>query len=295
MNLISYTLFEPKRLFQHRNGWDKYNTLDRYWYNIPAVVCTNKILYPDFNIKIHISPNIKNHKFYKLLEKLENDFDVLIEVIDRDYNKTEPTVWRYKPLLEKECDVILCRDIDSIPTADEVLSTYYFLENESIKISTMRSHYAHAGPPTIMMAGLCSFKVNEVNPKINFNQLLEMSSNSEWGVDQEFLIKTFTSDKEWNKKHFLDCRLSNREHKVCDPAIECISLDYNHFRKNIRFNDFGIESDILPLLNEYVVWAGEPVDIRKEKLKSILNLDYDVCDKMLEFLDNNEDLKEFYL
>jgi hypothetical protein len=294
-NVISYTLFEPKQLFNHRNGWDKYNTIERYWFNIPAVICINKILYPNFNVKIHISPNIKEHKLYKLFESLERDFGVSIEVIERDYKKTEPTVWRYKPLLEKECDILLCRDIDSIPTADEVLSVYYFIQNDEIKISTMRSHYAHAGPPTIMMAGLCSFKVKDINVGISFDELLDISDNSEWGIDQQFLIQTLTKDKEWNKNHFLDCKLSNKDHKVCNSAIECISLDQNHFRKNVRLSDIGVESDVLSLLNDYVVWAGEPVDIRGEKLKNILNLEYDVCKKMSSVLENNQELKEFYL
>ena len=287
MNLISYTFFEPKQIFSHRNGWDKHNKLDRYWYNIPAVICVNKILYPDFKIKLHISPNI-----YPLLEILENDFGVLIETIDVDYKATEPTVWRYKPLLEKECDILLCRDIDSLPTLDEVLSTYYFINHEDFKIGTMRSHTAHRGKPTIMMAGLCSFKVNDIDVGINFDQLLERVSNSGWGVDQNFLIDTLTSDKEWVKKHFVDARLSNSEHRVCEPAIECISFDYNFYRKNVKLD---IESHIFPLLNDYTTWAGEPVDVRGKKLMGLLELDYDVCKQMKELINNNEYLKEFYL
>ena len=56
--LLSYCFFKPLILPQNRT-WDKdWDKHDRYYYNIPAVLLTNRILYPDYKTLIFVTPNI---------------------------------------------------------------------------------------------------------------------------------------------------------------------------------------------------------------------------------------------
>jgi len=65
--VISYSFFTPKK-FNDNKFYDKHLSIDRYWYNIPAIIALNKIFYPDFEIRFYISPDIKENPLYKILE-----------------------------------------------------------------------------------------------------------------------------------------------------------------------------------------------------------------------------------
>jgi hypothetical protein len=289
MNIISYSFFEPKIIHSHRD-WDKFNKIDRYWYNIPALIAINSLVYSDFKIKFHISENILNNKLYTLFEECVENYNIEVEVIKKDYINTEPTIWRYKPLIEKECDILLCRDIDSIPTTDEILSTYYFINNDKYDVTTIRSHKNHKIPQTIMLAGLCSFRPKNINLNYDFNTFLNTFSKSNWGIDQNFLIDTFTSDRNFTKTKFLDSRLNSKNHQIEKPLIECDSFDENYYRNNVDYNK---NDSILKLIDYYTEWSGEPVNIRGEKLINLLN--NEKFSNMLDLIEGNKILKEFYL
>jgi hypothetical protein len=286
--LISYSFFTPKKIYQHR-FWDKTNNLDRYWYNIPILMAVNKIIYPDFDILIQISPDIQKDFKYEILEKLSKEFGIKIEVNDSPYNETEPTVWRYKPLFNKECNILLCRDIDSLPTYSEYLATKDFIISDK-NLHTIRSHTNHTTGATIILAGLCGFKPNNI-PFINFNfeQYYQAVSRLGWGLDQSSLIQIFNKPN-WTKANFIDSALSSNSHKVGNPILPCTS------KTEKDYNSLNEYCDIFNIINNYVEWPGEPVDFRKDKLIKLLDIDYLEFRKLKEILYNsNEKIKEFYL
>ena len=270
--------------------WDKFNNTDRYWYNIPAMVIMNKLLYPDFDIVIHISSNIKNNPLYNLLLKLQENNLISMVEITSDYNDTEPTLWRYKPLLNKECDLLLCRDIDSLPTVDEVRATKYFIESD-YKVSTIRSHTNHTTSATIILAGLCSFRPKEIN--FDYNNFDELLSNVRggWGLDQNFLINWIRKNPNWTSDNFLDSRLSSKEHKVGYPLIQCKAFDEKYYQENVILD---IDEKVISFLSDSTSWAGEPIDCRKDKLERLINISEDF-NYMRDILESNQKIKDFFL
>lgn len=287
MKIISYSFFEPKQIYGDR-FWDKFNNKDRYWYNIPAMVILNKLIYPNFDITIHISSNVKENPLYKILSDLEKYGYINIIEIDRDYNGTEPTLWRYKPLLDKSCDILLCRDIDSLPTTDEIRSTMYFIDSE-YKVSTIRSHTNHTTPSTIILAGLCGFRPKSINLDTKFEELINMKGN--WGLDQSFLINNFIKDQEWSAINFIDSRLSSNGHIVRNPLIRCTSFDEIYYRNNVELD---IDNEILDLLDNSTSWSGEPIDFRKEKLNKLIDMSGEF-EYMRDIINSDDKLKTFYL
>jgi hypothetical protein len=286
--VISYSLFTPKKLYSHR-VWDKTNNPDRYWYNIPILMAINKIIYTDFDILIQVSPDIKQDIKYEMLKKLSEEFGIKIEVNNSPYNETEPTVWRYRPLFNKECNVLLCRDIDSLPTYNEYLATKDFIISDK-NLHTIRSHTNHTTGATIILAGLCGFKPNNI-PFLNFDfdKYYNTVSKIGWGLDQSSLIQIFDRP-DWTKSNFIDSALSNRSHKVGNPIRPCIKKTEKDYKSTNEY------SDIFNIISQYVEWAGEPVDFRKEKLLKLLDMDYLEFKKLKEILENsNERIKEFYL
>lgn len=296
INKISYSFFSPKK--KENNRWyDKYNSHDdRYWYNIPAIISLNKIFYPDFDIIFYISSEIKENPLYKVIEESINRLKgISVEIMKYDYKYTEPTIWRYKPLIESSADILLCRDIDSIPNEDEIKSTYYFLNNDNFKITTIRSHKHHNCGGTIILAGLCGFRTKDINyENNNFDEFYNKIVLDRWGFDQSFLINFLISKGEnWILNHFLDSRISNGDNYVLNPKLNCESNNEIFYRNNIKI-DFDI--NLMNLLNSITTWPGEPVDCRTVFMKELLKFDeYNPINIMKDILYSDKLLKNFYI
>ena len=156
---ISYSLFETKNIHQrsHRD-WDQHwEEINRYWYNIPALYIINSLLYKEFQMNIYVSNTIKNHKLYDLLEELNKEDNFNLIEVDKEYSNTEPTMWRMIPFWEKDIDIILCRDLDSLPTISEVKTTKQFIASK-FSIHNIRSHNNHNNIETMMMAKWTAIK-----------------------------------------------------------------------------------------------------------------------------------------
>lgn len=287
MNYISYCLFNTVNVNQriHRD-WDNHRMeQDRYWYNIPAMYIANSILYPDFKIVLYITENITQHPLYPLLQFLSKQDNFVLNVIEGlSYNNTEPTMYRMHPLWNEETDILLCRDIDSLPTINEVKATYSFIESNYL-IHTMRTHRQHNSHATNILAGLCGFKKDVINytDVKNFDNYYKYSSGN-WGVDQNVLIEFFYNRIKDKKTLFLDSPIKTELHNV-------------RMNNEVGFIDFrkhNYEHELLTYIDKYTQWSGEPIDFRKQ-LKGLLDFDYKECNTLKEFIENNELIKKFYL
>lgn len=219
---------------------------------------------------------------------MEKQNNFILKIIKSDYKNTEPTMWRMIPLWFNNINVLLCRDIDSLPTKNEVKATKSFIESKYL-IHSIRSHRQHNSHNTRLLAGLCGFKKEVLN-------LEELSiyktfidyykhNNSGWGCDQDTLINLFYTNIKNKKDIILDTPLKTDIHDVI-PNTEISFIDYTK-------NEY--EHEILTFIDSFTIWSGEPIDFRKDKLKQLLNFDYKECYIVKEILENNEVLKNFYL
>ena len=289
MKIISYSLFDTNNIHQrsHRD-WDlHWEEVDRYWYNIPAMYIINSNIYNDFTINLYISESIKDHKLYSLLEALDKQDNFNLIVVDRNYSNTEPTMWRMIPVWEN-CDIVLCRDIDSLPTNKEVFATRSFIDSD-FSIHNIRSHSQHNSNITNILAGLCGFKPNYIH-KNNIINIKDFETyykyaNPGWGCDQIALTDIFYDNIKDIKNTFLDSAITTKTHHI----------DKNIKTGYINFESYEYEDELLDFIDEFTVWSGEPIDFRKSKLEELLKFDYKECDIIKKILDNNSELCKFYL
>lgn len=292
MKVISYSLFKTKNINQriHRD-WDKYRLEeDRYWYNIPALYIINSIIYKDFEMRLYVSENITTHPMFSLLLELNKQDNFKMIRVKTDYNNTEPTMWRMIPFWQ-DVDILLCRDIDSLPTIKEVKATMTFIDSDYL-IHTMRTHRQHNSFATRVLAGLCAFKPKEIiNKKLidsNINNFVDYykRSGNNWGCDQNTLIDIFYSKIEDKMKYFLDSPITTDIHKV----------NRHNDVGFVDFEKYELESiDILEEIDKHTEWSGEPIKFIGDKLKTILEFDYPVCKVVSDILNNDEMLKKTYL
>lgn len=279
--IFSYSLFEPKLLPEHRT-WDKWKTeQERYWYNIPTILLMNSILFPDYLNVIHVSQNIMNNKLSKIFDFFDN---LKIETIDRDYNITEPAIWRMMPVWQRGVDIVHCRDLDSISTIED----YKFIKQFEISdcsIGTIRSHENHYGIACRMLAGLSSFKPSRIPLSIkgiNFDFYYSQRRN-EYGSDQNLMIKTFTTDHNFTSNNFLDCRIDKQNNYQDFP---CLRVDLTATEAPLEVKQ--IYNSLTTLLQ--TEWLGEPCDSRGAILKYLLEKNKDIKDKFLL----HKEISDFY-
>jgi hypothetical protein len=293
--IISYCLFSSKKNSSEIRNWDLHNGENRYWYNIPAIVCVNLFMFPQAEMHIYYSSDLKDHFLFNFLIQLENKITQfkLIEISD-EYENTEFTLFRFYPLFEKTCDILFCRDLDSVPNEDEIIAGKFFISFEQFLTQNIRSHTNHKYPITKILAGLCGFRPKKIDfiKEINFKDFYESNSSSEYGIDQKSIIEIFTKQKDWLKKYFVDLRIITKLHDPKKPLIKCKSYKISELKKSKFVNTN--EKHFLQHLNKLTSWAGEPIDSRGIWLIKCLIFAEENGKEILDLIKTNEIWQEFY-
>jgi hypothetical protein len=285
MKLLSYSFFEPKQLPGHR-FWDK-DRADayRYYFNIPAVVLTNSILFPDYTTKIYLTSNVLANELsliFKILQ--DSSLPVEIVIVDMDYSLTEPSLLRMAPLWD-DVEVFHTRDMDSIPTKVEFDFVCAF-EASDCSVGSIRSHENHYGTCG-MLAGLSSFKPNKVPSRIKGGSFAEYFdlSHGHYGCDQDLMVNMFTSDPSFTKDGYMDCRAYRQNRLLGFPCSAIRSEDLDH-------RPSPLQAEILNkvLESRFENWSGEPVDARGDYTNSML----DRFPEVKSSIAADQTLREFY-
>jgi len=282
MKLLSYSFFEPKILPQHR-VWDAdQGNISRYYYNIPAVILTNLLLFPDYRTRFYLTPNVMDNPLSEIFNIFQNTVDIVS--VNMEYEYTEPSILRMIPLWE-DIDVMHVRDIDSVPTEVEFKFIREF-ERSDCYMGCIRTHEAHYGANT-MLAGLSSFKPNQMPSELKLDSFTEYYSRSHgrYGCDQDLMMDTFTTKHHFTSRHYMDCRAYNQNRL---PAFPCISFHIDEVKQYIKMSNTLLfdEGKKCGLNN----WSGEPVDARGPYTSFLLN-DFPDCHKAIK---ENNLLSEFY-
>ncbi len=287
--ILSYCLFEPITMHLHRT-WDKNRMeMNRYWYNIPALLIANEILYPNFDTRFYISPSVKNNPLFPILK----DTGVQVEEVELEFERTsEPMLWRMMPLWD-DVSCFFTRDVDSIPNREEAQCTLYF-KNSDHHIQTIRSHENHYHEQGCdMLGGLSGFKPKLIKKKPqNFTSYYKSKNDMPWAQDQYLMVNTFIYSQEdkYINKRFLDCPINNQSRSA---KFSCSEI--NEKQKNtISFSQK--QEEVLEIIerNNISTWAGEPCDTRGNILKQFLSLDTKMGRKINKLFKSDDSIANFY-
>ena len=285
--VLSYCLFDPIHTHGHR-VWDEHRlNKERYWFNIPSLYAINKILYPDYKMKIYVNESLRYNPLFVLIKRL----DIEIEEVSIPFEKTsEPMLWRMMPIWE-DFDCVFSRDIDSIPNRNEFRATVYFKDSNCC-IQTIRSHENHYHEQGCdMLGGLSGFKPKQIlNKPKSFMEYYESRNDLPWAQDQFLMTETFlkNQDREFTESKFLDCPIDNQKR----------SSIYLHTTIPSDFNPKLNESqqDVLDLIDKHNIctWAGEPCDTRGAFLNEFLNILPKETEELRKIFASNTTISDFY-
>ena len=266
--VFSYSFFEAKSLPQHR-FWDRWKKdKERYWYNLLSLPLTNRILFPEYYMVFYVSPNIWDNPLSATLKILASNLDKFeVQTVSLDYSLTEPAIWRMIPLWNRDVDVLYPRDVDSLPSKKEMFYVDAFEKSDCV-IGTIRSHENHHGIACQMLAGLSSFKPQNIPMNIkgpDFNYYYS-HRHKNYGSDQDLMIDFFTKTEDFTGAKFLDYKIDKQSHHQPFP---CRSLDDIELTQSLMSQQERVINKIESLAP--TSWLGEPCDTRGKYTSFLLS------------------------
>lgn len=265
----------------------------RYWQWAFAAIINNRIVYPDFDIKIHIPCNNKGHIIIPALQALSNETSNLeIVFVDRPINGLESAFWRMLPIWNNDdIEVMLCRDVDAYPVTYEVKSTYYFISHNKYDIHGIRSCSSHG---LCLMAGLCGFKVNKIKNSLapSFDQYRDKSYYVSYGGDQEALTQQFYKDPKTKHLVTLDTPLGTAPVDWGLTYFKPIRVPMDEYDKvDISFIK---EPKVIKWGDTFEEYAGMRLTLDNCFFLESLNFDIEISKDTKKVLLNNPEVLEYY-
>ena len=170
------------------------------------------------------------------------------------------------PLWYWDVSILHARDVDSLPSRKELLYVKGF-EESNCCVGTIRSHENHHGIACRMLAGLSSFKPNQIPLSIrgpDFNYYYSQR-HQRYGSDQDLMVDFFTQDTSFTKENFLDYKINNQHHQQVFP---CKELDDDRVELTLSYDQNEILDKIESL--HPIEWLGVPCDARGEYMTFVL-------------------------
>ena len=285
MNIISLVLF---------------GTQTRYWYTLLTSVIGNLELYPDFAIRLHISNDVRSHPASEVLDELSDRLPLQVFEFPDAYADTEPSMWRMRPLWDTNVQRFLCRDVDSVPTTEEIQATRFWFKSD-LPVHSIRSFHLH---DILLMAGLCGFdntKLQIVRDQVkDFDHYIALFKQRgcqnpifTWSCDQKALSMMFDGLRSF----VYDCPIGN-----CGPhhiGLGIATLDKSTLHTEALAD---LNQDLLRICDEImaVPWgefkgfAGRPIGDTRSQLKEMLKLDLPSCAAIRDIFDKKPSIKAFY-
>jgi hypothetical protein len=288
-NIISYSLFEPVRLYERRD-WDQHRANPkRYWFNLPAIALINQCVYPQFTTRIRVTANCREQPMFDVLELLAKHVSGFEYRIDETpYTEFEPALWRMAPFWDESTAILLCRDTDSIPNGSEWGATRLFLNSEA-GLHSIRSHPHHKEPLRIL-GGLCGFRPERIRaliPAKSYADYLALAEGNERDCDQDVLNTVFTGNPALTATEMMDSPVDQQHAR---PEIPC-----QHAPPQGRLD---VSPEVFKLFSwvqreKLTPWAGASCSVRGAKLVHLLKMTGNT--DLLFALRRKGNLKRFYL
>ena len=270
MNVLSYVIF----------GKPNPEAKDSFWDSIPFLIIVNSLLMEGFVMRFHLHPEVCDTPQAEKLRQMP----VEIVVVNRPYKGTQPTAWRMMPLWDDKVDYLFCRDLDAVPTSNEIRAVRFFMRTGHI-IHGIRSYHLHTTP---LLAGLCGFNCrvlrNEFFFPPSYNDYEAVGNNNTecpdwvWGCDQEILRRFFFgTGRKYLERHTVDTPL-----RTAPPTLS----GYNPLQFPVEEYEKVDISDLnqtaLRVCDNKAHFEGEALHADVDMLNTVLNIDCPMAKKVRE-------------
>lgn len=265
---ISYSLFGYNN--QHKDCYD-FKSYLRY---LTMVIRMDKLLYPDFDIVLHIDTTSFN-AYSNIFEQLAAKKIIKLVIVGQTDPLCKAMLWRLKPIYT-HYDWVLCRDIDSLPCYKERAAVQVWMDNGTKTAHCMTDSVSHT---ITMMGGMVGFQSGYLRDRMQCDTWDKLVSRGNYdfnvkGSDQDFMNREILPKvaDSLTEHYFLGMPNSFRnhcffgQHIVDHITVNGISeelKDSNHLVNHIGQAGF-ITEPVLKFFDRFGVFHGEIAEIEKQ-------------------------------
>jgi hypothetical protein len=159
-----------------------YSRHPRYWLNLPIALIGYLDCYTDFEVWLYVPQQATLNPIFLILEELSRRqprFKLKVE--QTNPADQEAVLWRWKPMWEPKVNTLLCRDIDSVPSTEEIKAVGIFRQTRIPYHFIRSSQGASFFPP-----GLSGFNPKSENFSSSWMESV-VNGDTGWGCDQRYL------------------------------------------------------------------------------------------------------------
>ena len=147
----------------------------------------NRLIYPDFETWLYVD-TLTYAAYRDLFDKLKAQ-DIIRIFICPEAPLCESMLWRLRPAFDGECELFICRDLDSPVTMRERKCVQYWLESTK-SCHAITDSISHNIPLMGGMIGFRSQAFRNYTGASDFNELIKNYGHRDYtvkGSDQDFL------------------------------------------------------------------------------------------------------------
>lgn len=185
--IVSYSIFrDPGRAIS--------TPAEYYADRLQILVRAHHLIWSGWDMYVHHDDAITNHAYWPAMRRMNDARLLRLVPCGQSMALCLSMLWRLKPAFEDNCEIVSCRDVDSIPLPNDRAAVEEFIATDKIV------HTIHGAPPHGgLMGGTTSFKAPSMREAIEcstWQQMIDMGHAYEWrtyGNDQNFLTTVILS------------------------------------------------------------------------------------------------------
>jgi hypothetical protein len=113
--------------------------------------------YPEWELRIHHDENLALFPYGKVVFKLAEWGKLKVVDMGKAERLCESMMWRLKPLWDPDANIVVCRDVDSLPMPREKIMIDQFIQR-GLAVNALLDSESHCGP---LMGGMVAYKAPE--------------------------------------------------------------------------------------------------------------------------------------
>lgn len=151
-----------------------------------SVIRAHHAVWTGWELRIHHDDRVRAFPYFKAMERMHESGLLKLVPMGESKQLCRSMLWRMEPLFDPEVDVVICRDLDSLPMERDRVMVEAFICSRAI-IHGINDSESHSIP---MLGGMVGFKAKrfrEVMPLEELRDSINAFDLSVHGSDQRFL------------------------------------------------------------------------------------------------------------
>ena len=150
---------------------------------LPALMRSVRSVYGDWDLVIHHDNRVLEWSYFRVLEEMHRR--KLLKLVPRGdaFMLCSSMMWRLCPLFEKDADIVLCRDVDSLPTPRDRAAVDRWIASGK-PCHAAHDSISHRGTP--LLGGMVGFRAKWFCEKIakSWAEVIEQCNEMKIDLDK---------------------------------------------------------------------------------------------------------------